>query len=140
PAPAERRRRYFGSDPDGMGYKRSANMSQSDFLVAGALFLFAPVPVWHLTLHSNLPRWRRAPGVFYAVCAMEWALFLPVCISLARASDPLFNPPDALKPVCLVLSLVGLALAIWSIQALTPRRFFLWTVLRPESPGDCRTT
>lgn len=114
-------------------------MSQSDVLVAGALFLFAPVPVWHLTLHSNLPRWRRSPGFFYAVCAMEWALFVPLCIYLARAFGPLFDPPDALKPVCLGVSLAGLAVAIWSIRALTPRRFFLWTVLHPGT-GDAPWT
>lgn len=108
-------------------------MSQSDLLVAGALFLFAPVPVWHLTLHSNLRRWRRTPGLFYAVCALEWALFIPIGVYLAKAFDPLFDPPHALKPVCLVISLLGLAVAVWSIRALTPRRFFLWSVLHPDA-------
>lgn len=110
-------------------------MSQSDVLVAGTLFLFVPVPVWHLTLHSNLAGWRRAPGVFYAVCAAEWALFVPICLYLAKNFDPVFDPPSALKSACLAASLVGLAVALWSIRALTPRRFFLWAVLHPEDGG-----
>lgn len=111
-------------------------MSQTEFLAAGALFLFAPVPVWHLTLHSALPRWRRAPQLFYAVCAMEWVLFAPIAYALGRSSGDLFDPPDALKQVCLAVSLAGLATAVWSILALTPRRFFLWTVLHPGDGGD----
>ncbi len=121
-----------------MGYKETM-MSPSEFLAAGTLFLFAPVPVWHLTLHCALARWRKAPKLFYALCAMEWALFAPISYALARDSGDLFDPPELLKKVCLVVSLAGLATAVWSIRALTPRSFFLWTVLRPDASGGRRT-
>lgn len=70
---------------------------------------------------------------------MEWALFAPISYVLARNSGELFDPPPALKLACLAVSLAGLATAVWSIRTLTPRRFFLWTVLRPEASGGPRT-
>ena len=107
-------------------------MSHFECLAAGTLFLFVPVPIWHLTLHFGLARWRRAPGRFYSVCALQWALIAPVAVYLARASGDLFDLPDALYQACVWISLFGLLMGAWSVHALTPRRFFLWSVLRPE--------
>ncbi len=97
------------------------------------IFCFSPIPVWHIPLHSFLPSWKRRPRAFYAVCAGEWALFLPIALHLTRRSEVAFSPSRGLKQACLGISLFTLGIALWSIKSLTPQRFFFWAVLRPDS-------
>lgn len=107
-------------------------MTQSFHLSFWTLFCFSPIPVWHLTLHSFLPSWRRRPAAFYMVCAAEWALFAPFSLHLAYSPDTMFSSPLWCKRICLGVSIMGLLIALWSIKTLTPQRFFVWSVLHPE--------
>jgi len=111
-------------------------MSQSVQIAFYSLFLLGPVPVWHLMLHAFLPVWKRSPGAFYAAAAAVWALFAPLSWVLAENSPQLFVPePWAIwtgLSLCAAASLVS----VWSIVTLTPKRFFLWTVLRPEKKPE----
>jgi protein-S-isoprenylcysteine O-methyltransferase Ste14 len=91
-----------------------------------------PIPFWHLLLHGALPFWRRHPRAFYGSAAALWVAFVPLARTLSSDSWTLFAPPEGIKPLCLAVSLVGLAVWVWSMATLTPRRFFAWAVLRPE--------
>jgi protein-S-isoprenylcysteine O-methyltransferase Ste14 len=107
-------------------------MSLSDSLAFWAMFGFGPIPIWHLTLHSFLPSWKRRPGRFYAVCAAQWAFVAPLSLQLARSSDTVFEPSLGLRRICLAVSVLTFVVAVWSIRTLTPARFFMWSVLRPD--------
>ena len=114
-------------------------MSLSTGIAFWTLFSLGPIPIWHLLLYSLLPRWRSRPKAFYSLCAAVWALFWPLSVGLAWASQPLFPPNDGLRIACLGMSLGAFGVALWSIKALTPRRFFLWAVLTPErNPAEPR--
>jgi len=91
-----------------------------------------PIPFWHLLLHGALPFWRRRPLAFYGSAAALWVAFIPLARALSSESWTLFAPPAGIKPLCLAVSLLGLAVWGWSIATLSPRRFFAWAVLRPE--------
>jgi protein-S-isoprenylcysteine O-methyltransferase Ste14 len=106
-------------------------------LVFWTLLVLGPIPFWHLLLHLFLPSWKRRPGAFYGTAGILWGSFLPIAYLLALQSSPLFVPPRELRLACLAASLVAFGVAAWSMVTLTPRRFFLWAVLRPrETPAE----
>lgn len=96
------------------------------------ILILGPVPIWHLLLHSFLPAWKGSPRTFYAAAAAVWGLFLPFSWHLAWGSALLFVPPAWVKLICLCASVAALLTTLWSMITLTPRRFFVWAVLRPE--------
>jgi len=101
-------------------------------LVFWVVLGLGPIPFWHLLLHAALPFWKRRPLAFYGSAAALWTLFLPLASWLASASSPLFVPSAGMKLACLVESFLGLGVWIWSVAALSPKRFFGWAVLRPD--------
>lgn len=101
-------------------------------LVFWTLFMLGPVPLWHLLLHAALPFWRRHPRAFYGASVAVWALFFPLSTELGSGSSALFTPAAGVKGLCLAAGIAALLVSAWSIQALTPRRFFLWATLRPD--------
>ena len=115
-----------------------AEMTFSDDLAFWSLLAFGPVPIWHLLFHSFLAAWKRRPAAFYGVCALTGALFVPVSLHLARSSSQLFTPSKELQLACLGVAVLTAGLAAWSILALTPQRFFLWAVLRPDQVRPTR--
>lgn len=100
-------------------------------LVFWMVFALGPIPLWHLLLHSFLPFWRRSPRAFYGAAGVLWGLFLPFSHRLAGWSSAIFVPSDGVKLVCLGVGIASSLVALWSIKTLTPRRFFVWAVLRP---------
>ena len=106
-------------------------------LVFWTILVLGPIPFWHLLLHLFLPSWKRRPRAFYGAAGVLWVSFLPLAHRLAHHSSPLFTPPPELRLACLVASLAAFGVAAWSMVALTPSRFFLWAVLRPqETPAE----
>jgi protein-S-isoprenylcysteine O-methyltransferase Ste14 len=112
-------------------------MSPAVWIPFLTLCLLAPVPAWHLLLHAFLPAWRRHPRAYYGLAAVVWALVVPLAWLLAQASPLLFEPPRGLRALGLAASGAAFLVALWSMATLTPRRFFMWAVLRPdESPAE----
>lgn len=107
-------------------------MTLSEGLAFGTLLGFGPIPLWHLTLHGFLPFWRLRPRTFYVACLVEWILVGPLLFVLSCRSAMMFTPSGALQWACCGASLLALAVVVWSVSSLTPRRFFLWEVLRPS--------
>jgi len=96
------------------------------------LLLLGPVPAWHLLLHAFLPAWRRNPRAYYFLAAAVWALVIPLAWLLAEASPLLFEPARSVRALGLAASGAAFLVALWSMWTLTPRRFFMWAVLRPD--------
>jgi protein-S-isoprenylcysteine O-methyltransferase Ste14 len=99
------------------------------------LFFLGPIPLWHLLLHGFLPAWKRSPLAYYSVSVALWILFVPLAWVLAQWSPLLFEPSQTTRVLGVGASGAALLVAVWSMLTLTPRRFFLWAVLRP---GDIR--
>jgi protein-S-isoprenylcysteine O-methyltransferase Ste14 len=116
----------------------SSEMPLSDELAFWSLLTLGPIPLWHLLLHAFLPVWKRRPGAFYGLCALTWALFVPVSLVLARTSDSLFTPSKNLQLACLGVTFLTTSLCAWSVLTLTPQRFFFWAVLRPDRVRPAR--
>jgi protein-S-isoprenylcysteine O-methyltransferase Ste14 len=96
------------------------------------ILCLGPIPAWHFLLHANLPAWRKNPGAYYSMAAVVWALFVPLAWHLAQSSPLLFEPSRATRALGLGASGASFLVAMWSMLTLTPRRFFMWAVLRPE--------
>jgi protein-S-isoprenylcysteine O-methyltransferase Ste14 len=95
------------------------------------LAVLGPVPLWHLLLHGLLPTWRKSPRAVYLLAAPLWIGVAPVWWRLADSSPQLFAPRAWGAVVGFSASVGGLLVFLWSLWALTPRRFFAWVVLRP---------
>jgi protein-S-isoprenylcysteine O-methyltransferase Ste14 len=101
------------------------------------LYFLGPIPAWHFLLHAFLPAWRKSPRAYYLLAAAVWALFVPLAWLLAKTSPLLFLASRGVRMLGLGVSGAALGLAVWSMATLTPRRFFMWAVLRPrESPPE----
>jgi protein-S-isoprenylcysteine O-methyltransferase Ste14 len=102
-------------------------------------FVFlGPVPAWHLLLHAFLPAWRRHPAAYYALAATVWALVVPLAWLLSREAPQLFAPSLAVRALGLAASGAAFLVAVWSMLTLTPRRFFMWSVLCPDDAPAVR--
>lgn len=102
-------------------------------IVFWTILSLGPIPLWHLLLHSFLPLWKKSPWAFYGAATSLWGLFVPLSHELACRSWSLFMPSGAVKLFCLCVGVAAFLIALWSIQTLTPRRFFAWAVLHPET-------
>jgi protein-S-isoprenylcysteine O-methyltransferase Ste14 len=107
-------------------------MSQAETIAFVTIVLLGPIPLWHLLLHACLPAWRRSPGAFYALAAALWVCFVPLSWRLAETSPRLFAPGPWTVAAGLSLSGAAFLVFVWSVASLTPRRFFVWAVLRPD--------
>jgi protein-S-isoprenylcysteine O-methyltransferase Ste14 len=96
------------------------------------LLFLGPIPLWHLLLHAFLPAWRRSPLAYYLVSGALWVLFVPLAWVLAQSSPLLFEPSRATRVLGVGASGAAFLVAAWSLVTVTPRRFFLWAVLRPD--------
>ena len=102
-----------------------------------SIFFLGPIPVWHFLLHAFLPAWRKSPRAYYLLAAVVWALFIPLAWLLVKTSPLLFDASRGARMLWLGASGAAFGLALWSMATLTPRRFFMWAVLRPEeSPPE----
>jgi len=97
------------------------------------LAFLGPVALWHFLLHGFLPAWRRNPAAFYVAGALVWVLFAPLAWQLVDLSPQLFAPTPWASAVGFAASGAGGLVFLWSLATLTPRRFFAWAALRPES-------
>ncbi len=101
--------------------------------------ILAPVPVIHFWFHSLLYFWKKNPYVFYG-----WTLTIWVgSFFMFRHIDPI-SPKIFLQyssPIFLYVGIfmrfIGALMVLWSMYILGLKRFFLWCVLKPDSPG-CR--
>ena len=96
------------------------------------IFILGPITVAHIFLHLFLKFWRRYPLGLYILCVAVWAIFFKIAGYFAARPFTLFSPPFWLKIFCAAISLAALALVVWSVFTLKPRRFFLLAVLRPK--------
>jgi protein-S-isoprenylcysteine O-methyltransferase Ste14 len=102
-------------------------------IIFWTLLSLGPIPIWHLLLHLFLPFWKRHPWGFYAAGAALWGLFVPISHELADESTALFETGHWIKLACLGAVVLAFGIAVWSIVVLTPRRFFVWATLRPDT-------
>lgn len=93
-----------------------------------------PISIFHFWLHALLPWWQKFPLLYYAFCGGIWAgvFYLMREIDL-RYIELLFSPTPITIGIGYALMLSGALMILWSIYSLTPKRFFMWAVLRPES-------
>jgi len=97
------------------------------------IFILGPIPMVHILLHLFLKFWRRYPLGWYILCAAVWAIFFAIAEYFAARPFTLFIAPFWLKIFCAMVGLAALAVVVWSVFTLSPRRFFLWAVLRPAA-------
>jgi protein-S-isoprenylcysteine O-methyltransferase Ste14 len=67
-----------------------------------------------------------------------WALVVPLAWLLSREAPQLFAPSLAVRALGLAASGAAFLVAVWSMLTLTPRRFFMWSVLRPDDAPAVR--
>lgn len=92
-----------------------------------------PIPIFHFWLHALLPWWRKNPLLFYVFCGTLWVAAFALFKAIAPISSDLFTPTEITTNIGQFLVILGFLMVLWSIYSLTPKRFFLWAVFRPES-------
>lgn len=102
--------------------------------------VIAPVPIFHLWLHALLPWWKKHPLLFYALGIASWIASFFFFKKIALQSTYIFFPAQNAQFFGNALIFIGIAAIVSSIIALGPKRFFVWTVLRPESAPKIRIT
>lgn len=107
-------------------------MTQPDVIAFWTLISLGPIPFWHLALHLGLPQWRKRPAAFYAFSGLLWLGFWPLAESLAQVSPTHFEPPVWVKLACVGVGFLAIGLVLWSIHALSPKRFFFVAALYPD--------
>ncbi|MFH1193698.1 MAG: methyltransferase [bacterium] len=97
------------------------------------IFIFGPIPVVHILLHSFLKFWQKHPLYFYLYGAALWAAFIPISLFFSKNTSAIFTAPSWLIIIAWLTVFSALFLILWSIKTLGPKKFFLWAVLKPES-------
>lgn len=93
----------------------------------------APIPIIHFVLHAFLLFWRRHATWFYLMGVITWLLFIPPTVVLMKIENTIFTPVNQLLVASAILAIFAFLLIISAVFTISPKRFFLWAVLRPKS-------
>lgn len=97
------------------------------------IIFIAPIPIIHFFLHTFLLFWRRHTMWFYLMGVIIWLLFIPLAVILMKIEDTIFTPINQSLVASAILIVFAFLLILSAVFTLSPKRFFLWAVLRPKS-------
>jgi protein-S-isoprenylcysteine O-methyltransferase Ste14 len=97
------------------------------------IFIFGPIPTIHIFLHLFLKFWRKHPLCFYLCGAAVWTTLIPIALFFSKKTSVVFTAPVWLVIIARLTAFCALFLILWSINNLSPKKFFLWAVLKPDS-------